>query len=91
MRELQKIEQKDNLDTYISDFKRIARDAGAPLNDMATIKLFKRGFKKGLRDAIIDTDAYNPLAQQPWDFERWSKEAIKQHGKWKEKLAHDDW
>ena len=90
MRELNNHQHKDNLDTYIADFKRLARDAGIPLNDVGTIELFKRGLKKPLLDAIIDTDAYDPLAQNPWDFERWSKEAVRLHGKWKEKIAHQD-
>ena len=62
MRELNNHQHKDNLDTYIADFKRLARDAGIPPNDVETIELFKRGLKKPLLDAIIDTDAYDPLA-----------------------------
>jgi hypothetical protein len=85
-RDLQNIRQKDNLDSYISEFKRIARDAGVPLNDISTITLFKKGLKKGLLDNIIDSDAYDPLAA-PWTFECWSQEAVKQHSKWKEKNA----
>jgi hypothetical protein len=60
--DLQSIRQKDNLDSYILDFKRVTRDAGVPLNDIGTIALFKKGLKKGLLDTIIDTDAYDPLA-----------------------------
>ena len=89
-RELKNLSQKDNLDTYISDFKRLARDSGYPLNDVGTIELFKRGLKKGLFDTIIDSDVYNPTTQNPWDFEHWTKEAIKQHGKWKEKVSFKD-
>jgi hypothetical protein len=80
----QSIRQKDNLDSYISDFKRVARDAEVSLNDIGTIALFKKGLKKGLLDAIIDTDTYDPLAT-PWTFDRWAKEAVRLHGKWKEK------
>src|SRR5207302_7304474 len=47
---------------------------------------FKKGLKKGLLDNIIDSDVYDPLAA-PWTFDRWEKEAVKQHGKWKEKNA----
>ena len=89
-RELKNLSQKDNLDTYISEFKRLARDSGYPLNDVGTIELFKRGLKKGLFDAIIDSDVYDPAAQNPWNFERWAKEAIKQPGKWKEKVSFKD-
>jgi hypothetical protein len=84
--DLQSIRQKDNLDSYISEFKRVARDTGVPLNDIGTITLFKKGLKKGLLDNIIDSDVYNPLAA-PWTFDRWAQEAVKQHGKWKEKNA----
>ena len=89
-REIRGLKHKENLDTYISDFKQLARDGGLPLNDIGTIELFKKGLKKGLFNAIVDSDAYNPSAQNPWDFERWTKEALKQHGKYKEKLAHHD-
>ena len=89
-RELKNLSQKDNLDTYISEFKRLARDSGYPLNDVGTIELFKRGLKKGLFDTIIDSDVYDPTTQNPWDFECWTKEAIKQHGKWKEKVSFKD-
>jgi hypothetical protein len=67
-RDLQSIRQKDNLNSYISNFKRVTRDAGVPLNNIGTIALFKKGLKKGLLDAIIDTNAYNPLAA-PWTFD----------------------
>ena len=53
-RELKTLNQKDNLDTYISEFKRLARDSGYPLNNIGTIERFKRGLKKGLFDTIID-------------------------------------
>jgi hypothetical protein len=88
-RDLQSIKQKDHLNSYISEFKRVARDAGVPLNDIGTITLFKKGLKKGLLDNIIDSDAYNPLAT-PWTFDHWSQEAVKQHGKWKEKNTFHD-
>jgi hypothetical protein len=59
--DLQSIRQKDNLNNYISDFKRVTRDARVPLNDISTIALFKKGLKKGLLDTIIDSDAFDPL------------------------------
>jgi hypothetical protein len=71
------------------EFKRVARDAGVPLNNIGTITLFKKGLKKGLLDNIIDSDVYDPLAA-PWTFDRWTKEAVKQHGKWKKKNAFHD-
>jgi hypothetical protein len=42
--------------------------------------------KKGLLDNIIDSDIYDPLAT-PWTFDCWTQEAVKQHGKWREKNA----
>jgi hypothetical protein len=83
---LQSIRQKDNLNSYISEFKRVARDARVLLNDIGTITLFKKGLKKGLLNNIIDSDVYDPFAA-PWTFDRWTQEAVKQHGKWKEKNA----
>jgi hypothetical protein len=47
-----------------------------------TIKQFKLGLKGGLLDAIISSDAYDPLVA--WTFEKWTEEAQKQHGKWHE-------
>jgi hypothetical protein len=78
--DLQSIRQKDNLDSYISDFKRVARDARVPLNNISTTALFKKGLKKGLFDAIINSDAYDPLTAS-WNFDQWAKEAIKLHSK----------
>ena len=69
-RELKALSQKDNLDTYISNFKRLSRDAGYPLNDVGTIELFKRGLMKGLFNSIINSDVYDPNTQNPWNFER---------------------
>jgi hypothetical protein len=60
-RNLQSIRQKDNLNSYISDFKRVTRDARVPLNNIGTIALFKKGLKKELLNAIIDSNAYDPL------------------------------
>jgi hypothetical protein len=90
LRDLQNLKHKDTLDNYVVEFKRTARDAGVPLNDIGTIELFKRGLKKGLYEAIIDSDAYDPQATIPWNLERWIKEATKQHGKWKEKTSFNN-
>jgi hypothetical protein len=65
--DLQSIRQKDNLNSYILEFKRVARDAGVPLNNIGTITLFKKGLKKGLLNNIIDLDIYDPLTT-PWTF-----------------------
>ena len=37
-RELKNLNQKDNLDTYISEFKRLARDSGYPLNNHCKVE-----------------------------------------------------
>jgi hypothetical protein len=84
--ELTKLKQGDSLDEYIARFKQLARLGNLPTTEHGTIEQFKLGLKTGLLDAIISTDAYDPLVA--WTFEKWTEEAQKQHGKWKERRSY---
>jgi hypothetical protein len=81
--DLTKLKQGDSLDEYIACFKQLARLGNLPFTEHGTIEQFKLGLKLGLLDAIISTDAYDPLVA--WTFDKWTEEAQKQHGKWKER------
>src|SRR5947208_6777219 len=84
--ELTKLKQADSLDKYIAHFKQLARLGNLPFTEHSTIEQFKLGLKGGLLDAIISSDAYDPLIA--WTFEKWTEEAQKQHGKWKERQSY---
>jgi hypothetical protein len=84
--ELTKLKQGESLDEYIARFKQLARLGNLPVTEHGTIEQFKLGLKSGLLDAIISTDAYDPLTA--WTFEKWTEEAQKQHGKWKERRSY---
>jgi hypothetical protein len=84
--ELTKLKQGDSLDEYIARFKQLARLGGLPTTEHGTIEQFKLRLKGGVLDAIISSDAYDPLTNRT--FERWTKEAQKQHGKWKERRSY---
>jgi hypothetical protein len=77
--ELTKLKQVDSLDEYIARFKQLARLRNLPFTEHSTIEQFKLRLKGGLLDAIISSDAYDPLTA--WTFEKWTEEAQKQHGK----------
>jgi hypothetical protein len=59
--DLTKLKQGDSLDEYIARFKQLARLGSLPFTEHGTIEQFKLGLKSGLLDAIISTDAYDPL------------------------------
>jgi hypothetical protein len=84
--ELTKLKQGDSLDEYIACFKQLARLGNLPTTEHGTIEQFKLGLKSGLLNAIISSDSYDPLTA--WTFEKWTEEAQKQHGKWKERWSY---
>jgi hypothetical protein len=71
--ELTKLKQGDSLDEYIAQFKQLARLGSLPTTEHGTIEQFKLRLKGGLLDAVISSDAYNPLTT--WTFEKWTEEA----------------
>jgi len=79
--ELTDLKQKESLDIFISEFKRLATAAGVVLDDHRTIYLFKKGLKPALIQAIIASQGYNP--QNPWTtFKPWEEAAHACHLKW---------
>ena len=75
------LRQKESLDIFILEFKRLATAAGVKLNDHRTIYLFKKGLKLALVQAIIASQGYNP--QNPWmTFKPWEDAAHACHLKW---------
>jgi hypothetical protein len=84
--ELTQLKQGDSLDEYIARYKQLAWLGNLPFTEHGTIEQFKLGLKSGLLDTIISSDSYNPLTA--WTFEKWTEEAQKQHGKWKERQSY---
>jgi hypothetical protein len=66
--ELTKLKQVDSLDEYIARFKQLARLGNLPFTEHGTVEQFKLGLKGGLLNAIISSDAYDPLTA--WTFKK---------------------
>jgi len=68
---LENLKMKDNLDIFISEFKRLVTALGIDINSHSIIHLFKKGLANGLTTAIINSQNYdlrNPWATfQPWE------------------------
>ena len=80
--ELTRLKQGDNLDTFITEFKRLVGIAKIDKDSHGVIELFKGGLKSGLTRAIISSQGFNPL--NPWPtLDEWIKAAQAQHIKWK--------
>lgn len=56
---------KGDLDTYISTFKHLARDAGYDLNTPSTVNMFAKNLDNGLLNAILHRDA-QPVTMDEW-------------------------
>jgi len=80
---LEKLEMKNNnLDLFISDFKRLVTASGIDINSHGIIHLFKKGLANGLTTAIINSQNYNP--RNPWTvFQSWEEAARACHLRWK--------
>jgi len=78
-----KLRQKESLDEFFTNFKRLARDANIALNDHGTIKLLKNALAGPLTRSVIQLPGYNVSADPGWTFKKWETEARKQHLKWK--------
>ena len=73
---------KDNLDYFISKFKRLVTASDIDINSHGIIYLFKRGLSKGLTMAIINSQGYNP--RNPWNtFQPWEDTAHSCNLRWK--------
>jgi len=78
-----KLRQKESLDEFFANFKRLARDANVALNDHGTIKLLKNTLAGPLTQSVIQLPGYDVSADPGWTFKKWEEETRKQHLKWK--------
>ena len=79
---LENLKMKDNLDYFISEFKRLVTASEIDINSHGIIHLFKRGLSKGLTTAIINSQGYNP--RNPWNtFQPWEDAARSCNLRWK--------
>ena len=81
------VHQKESLDKFFTEFKRLARDTNVALNDQGTIKLLKNALKGALTQSVIQLPGYNVSADPGWTFKKW-EEARKQHLKWKTSIQY---
>ena len=73
---------KDNLDVFISEFKRYVTASGIDINSHGIIHLFKKGLAPGLTTAIINSQSYDP--RNPWTtFQPWEDAARACNLRWK--------
>jgi len=79
---LEKLKMKNNLDIFISEFKRLVTASGIDINSHSIIHLFKKGLASSLTTAIINSQNYNPL--NPWTtFQPWEEAARTCNLRWK--------
>jgi len=79
---LENLKMKDNLDVFISEFKRYVTASGIDINSHGIIHLFKKGLAGGLTTAIINSQGYNP--RNPWTtFQPWEDAARACNLRWK--------
>jgi len=57
---LENLKMKENLDIFISEFKRLVTTSGIDINSHGIIHLFKKGLAGGLTTAIINSQNYDP-------------------------------
>jgi len=79
---LENLKMKDNLDFFISEFKRLVTASGIDINSHGIIHLFKRGLSGSLTMAIINSQGYDP--RNPWTtFQPWEDAACACNLRWK--------
>ena len=79
---LKNLKMKDNLDYFISEFKRLVMASGIDIDSHSIIHLFKQGLSKGLMMAIINSQGYDP--RNPWNtFQPWEDAACSCNLRWK--------
>jgi hypothetical protein len=69
-----------DLDTYITDFKKLAQDAGYALNEKGALILFRKGLPFGLHKAVVDKAHPAPVTIDQW------QQAARQ-----QQVAYADW
>jgi len=83
-----KLHQKESLDKFFANFKRLARDANITLNDCGTIELLKNALHGPLTRSVIQLPEYDVSADPGWTFKKWEKETRKQHLKWNTSMQY---
>jgi len=79
---LENLKMKDNLDVFISKFKRYVTASGIDINSHGIIHLFKKGLAGGLTTAIINSQGYDP--RNPWTtFQPWEDAVRACNLRWK--------
>jgi len=79
---LENLKMKDNLDVFISEFKRLVTALGIDINSHGIIHLFKKGLAGSLTTAIINSQNYDP--RNPWaTFQPWEDAAHACNLRWK--------
>jgi hypothetical protein len=71
----------NDLDTYISTFRHLAKDAGCSITDVAVQHMFLRGLDQGLLSAVLDRET------QPTTMEGWENAARREKEKYTLKQA----
>jgi hypothetical protein len=69
-----------DLDTYITDFEKLAQDAGYALNEKGALILFRKGLPWGLHKAVVDKVNLAPVTIDQW------QQAVRQ-----QQVAYADW
>jgi len=82
------LRQKESLDEFFANFKRLARDTGVALNDWGTIELLKNALTGALTRSVIQLPEYDVNADPGWTFKKWEEETRKQHLKWKTSMQY---
>ncbi|HYT41614.1 MAG TPA: hypothetical protein VEP90_04670 [Methylomirabilota bacterium] len=74
----------DDLDSYATTFKHLAKVTGYDLANLRIVHLFAMGLKKGLRSAILHRDT------QPTTFNEWVTQAQSKMQKFARRQAFKD-
>jgi len=85
-RELQKLEHKDDLDTFIARFKQLVTAAELDIDSHGVIELLKQGLKKALIHNILTAQDYDPNAT--YTFADMEKHVRDSHLCWINSLAY---
>jgi len=85
-RELQKLEHKDDLDTFIARFKQLVTAAELDIDSHGVIELLKQGLKKALIQNVLTAQDYDPNAT--YTFADMEKRICDSHLRWINSLAY---
>src|SRR6266705_83974 len=84
--ELQKLEHKDDLDTFIARFKQLVTAAELDIDSHGVIELLKQGLKTALVQNVLTAQDYDPNAT--YTFAEMEKRIRDSHLRWINSLAY---